>query len=140
MNRLLLCAPTAPWKAIERCLALLVAATLLVAAASSAFAAAGRVVTIQGRVRVLVPQMSGVSASVVRSANSPWPWRGGDNAALLSPPRRPRASSGVFDLCPGALEPVASITSAAQSVWGSARSSLRSRQQAKFKVPALKPE
>jgi hypothetical protein len=83
VNRLLLGAPTVSWSAIERCLALLVLATLLVATVSSTLAAEGRVLTIQGRVRVLAPTVSAASANAVFSANSPRPGLGGDTATHL---------------------------------------------------------
>ena len=143
VNRLLLCAPTALWKAIERCLVLLAVATLLVATASSAFAAAGTVVTIQGRVRLLPHEVSGSSAGALRPADSVWglPGPDGHTATHLYASRQPRTRSTPLVLGAGVLEPVASITSATHGVWGLACSRLRSLQERlTFATPAPIPE
>jgi hypothetical protein len=139
---LLLRVPTALWSAIERCLGLLVVATLLVAVTSSAFAAGGTVVTIQGRVRVLAPAPSVSSSGALLFAGSSWglPGPAGDAAAHAYPSRQPRTGSTAFVVGPRAIEPVTSVTFAARSVWGSACSCLRWLQQRlDLAVPTPKP-
>jgi hypothetical protein len=166
VNRFLLCAPTALWSAIERCLVLLAVVTVLIAMAPSALAAEGAVVTVHGRVRALV--LSESSSSKAVSATGSRPALTGDSFAARigradvvlgsteslwelstaeAPPaahecvaRQPHLISSAASASPDALEGVASITHIAPSTWGSARARVGSLSRMKPAVQTPKPE